>query len=403
LGLKGQPLWECGTLCYSPVTISEGIARGYPSRCRIDPVPLLSIFDSRTSRVIFTALLFALGLGFLYVARHTLILFLFAIFFAYLINPAVTRLEKLVRGRGRAIALIYLLLILALTLAVFFVGPRITRQAARLGEALPGLMEKVGSGQIAVDIGQQRGWSGSTQLRIREILRDHRDELSSLAQHIGVRVAETAKEIWVLFLVPILAIFFLRDAASFNAVVVSLVQSRTQREFLQDVLRDLNQMLAQFIRAQLTLAGLSLLAYTSCLGIMRVPYAMVLGTAGGVLEFVPIVGPLVAGAAMVAVAVLAGYPYWPLLLLFLIVWRLVQDYVIAPRVMGGSVQLHPLGALFGVLAGGEMAGVLGVYLSIPVMASLRIVWRRWRIYAEKRKFGPLNEYSFPHELGRGRS
>jgi predicted PurR-regulated permease PerM len=169
------------------------------------------------------------------------------------------------------------------------------------------------------------------------------------------------------------------------------------------VLRDLNQMLAQFIRAQLTLAGLSLLAYTSALGILRVPYAMVLGTAGGVLEFVPIVGPLVAGVAMVGVAVLAGYSYWPWLLVFLVAWRLAQDYVIAPRVMGDSVQLHPLAALFGVLAGGEIAGVLGVYLSIPVMASLRIVWRRWRIFAEKRKFGPLNEYSLPHDLGHGRT
>jgi len=365
-------------------------------------VPLLSIVDSRTSRIIFTALLFALGLGFLYVARQTLILFLFAIFFAYLINPAVVRLQKPMRGRGRAITVIYILLLFGLALLVFFVGPRITRQATRLGEALPGLVERVGSGQIAVDIGQKRGWSGTTQNRIQEVLKSHADELSSVAQAVGVRVAESAKQVWVLFLVPVLAIFFLRDASSFNTVLVSLVQSRTQREFLQDVLRDLNQMLAQFIRAQLTLAGLSMLAYTSCLGLMRVPYAMVMGTAGGVLEFIPIVGPLVAGVAMVAVAVLAGYSYWPLLLFFLIVWRLVQDYVIAPRVMGGSVQLHPLAALFGVLAGGEIAGVLGVYLSIPVMASLRIVWRRWRIYAEKRKFGSLSEYPLPHELGRER-
>jgi predicted PurR-regulated permease PerM len=106
---------------------------------------------------------------------------------------------------------------------------------------------------------------------------------------------------------------------------------------------------------------------------------------------------------MMGVAVLAGYAHWAFLLLFLLVWRLIQDYVISPRVMGGSVELHPLAALFGVLAGGEIAGVLGVYLSIPVMAGLRIVWRRWRIYAEKRKFGPLNEYSFPQELGQGRS
>ena len=66
--------------------------------------------DSRTARAIVTALLFALGLGFLYVARSTLIAFLFAIFFAYLVSPLVNYLEKLLKGRGRAIAVLYLLL-----------------------------------------------------------------------------------------------------------------------------------------------------------------------------------------------------------------------------------------------------------------------------------------------------
>ena len=74
----------------------------------------MTILDSRTSRVLFTALLFAVGMGFLYAARHTLILFLFAIFFAYLINPAVERLEKLVRRRVWAITIIYLLLLIGL-------------------------------------------------------------------------------------------------------------------------------------------------------------------------------------------------------------------------------------------------------------------------------------------------
>ena len=77
---------------------------------------------------------------------------------------------------------------------------------------------------------------------------------------------------------------------------------------------------------------------------------------------------------------------------------MIQDYVISPRVMGQSMELHPLAAIFGVLAGGEIAGVLGIYLSIPIMASLRIVWRRWRLYAEKKRFGPLNEYSFGAEI-----
>ena len=87
-----------------------------------------------------------------------------------------------------------------------------------------------------------------------------------------------------------------------------------------------------------------------------------------------------------------GFPHWLALIVFLGVWRLIQDYVTSPRIMGHSMELHPLAAIFGVMAGGEVAGILGIFLSIPVMASLRIVFRRWRLYAEKRKFGPLNEY-----------
>lgn len=370
----------------------------------------MTILDSRTSRVLLTALLFALGLGFLYAARRTLIVFLFAIFFAYLINPAVARLEKLVHSRVWAIAIIYLLLVVGLAILGLLVGPRIARQSSRLGQSLPGLVDKASMGQLsgqidqlAEKIGNQHGWSDVTQKRIRDFLISRRAELAELAQRIGIRAAEAAQQVWVLFLVPILAIFFLRDGGNFHEVLLALVPSRTQREFLQDVFQDLNQMLAQFIRAQLTLAAFSLLAYVAFLGLMRVPYALMLGTAGGALEFVPLAGPLLAGTAMMIVAVLAGYQHWAFLLLFLLVWRLIQDYVISPRVMGVSVELHPLAALFGILAGGEIAGILGVYLSIPVMASLRIVWRRWRIYAEKRKFGPLNEYSFPQELGKGRS
>ena len=144
----------------------------------------------------------------------------------------------------------------------------------------------------------------------------------------------------------------------------------------------------------LTLAALSWVAYSSFLGMMQVPYALMLGTLGGILEFIPVVGPLVATLLITGVALLTGFRHWVIVLMFLIAWRLLQDYIVSPRIMGKTMELHPLAAIFGVLAGGEIAGVLGVYLSIPVMASLRIVWRRWRMYAEKKRFGPLNEYSY---------
>jgi predicted PurR-regulated permease PerM len=358
----------------------------------------LALMDIRAARVLLTALLFALGLGFLYVARHTLIAFLFAILFAYLVDPAVSRLERWTRSRSMAIAVIYLFLILLVSLFFFFVGPRIGRQAQRLTEALPSLLDQVSSGNIAVTIGHEHGWSDFTIRQVEAFLANHRDDLLSIAQDLGIRLAEVAKESWLLVLIPILAIFFLKDGRTFGEAALSSIHSQPQREFMAGVREDLNEMLAQFIRAQLTLAFFSFVGYSSFMGIAKVPYALMLGTSGGLMEFIPLVGPLVAALVIFLVALLTGYSHLLILVIFLGAWRVVQDYVIAPRIMGKSMELHPLAALFGILAGGEIAGVLGVYLSIPVMASLRILVRRWRLYAEKRRFGPLNEYALGTEI-----
>ena len=358
----------------------------------------MSLIDSRTTRVLFTFLVFALGFAFLYVARKTLIAFLFAVFFAYLVDPGVSRVEKFSKSRAAAITVIYLLIVLALGTLFFFIGPRIGHETQRLTDSMPSLVERINSGQIVQDIGIEHGLTPTTRDQLSAFLKGHSGDLLKLAQRAGIRIAEAAQESWILVIIPILAAFFLKDGRAFSQVALSFVHTKPQREFLQGVITDMNMMLAQFIRAQLTLAALSWVAYASFLGlIMHVPYALMLGTAGGILEFVPVVGPLLASVLIIGVALLTGYPHWLIVGIFLLFWRLIQDYVVSPRVMGRTMELHPLAAIFGVLAGAEIAGVLGVYLSIPVMASLRIVWRRWRMYAEKKRFGPLNEYSFLSE------
>ena len=352
----------------------------------------MALIDTRTARVLFTALLFLAGLALIYLTRHTLILFLFAVFFAYLVEPLVSHMVRWVRTRTRAIGMIYLGLAIVLTVFFSFIGPRIGREGQRLTENLPALLLNIKSGQIALQIGSQRGWSAHTQQQVKDYLAGHSGELADLASHAGIRIATLAQNVWWLILIPILAVFFLRDGRTFTDVLLAMINSHPQRDFVEGVINDLNDMLAHFIRAQLTLAALALLVYVVFLGIFRVPYALVLGTAGGILEFIPVVGPFVAAVIILGVALLLSYPHLFLLALFLGVWRLVQDYVTLPRIMGERMQLHPLAAIFGVLAGGEMAGVIGVFLSIPIMASLRIVWQRWRIYAEKKKFGPLEGY-----------
>jgi predicted PurR-regulated permease PerM len=358
----------------------------------------LLLTDSRTARVIITVLLFAVGLGFLYAIRQTLIAFLFAIFFAYLVSPMVNNLDKVLRGRGRAIAVIYVLLFALVVVFFVLVGPKVTREGARLGQALPALISQLSSGQLATQLGEEHGWNVKSTELVQSFLANHSEEIAQWAQRAGLRIADVAKQAWLFLIVPVLSIFFLRDGRVFSDFLLTTVQSRPQREFLEGVLNDLNQMLAHFIRAQLTLAALTLVMYSVFLGVMRAPYALVLGTLGGVLEFIPVVGPLVGAVVIVSVSLLLGYQHWLVLIIFLGIWRLTQDYISSPRIMGRSMELHPLAAIFGVMAGGEVAGILGIYLSIPVMASLRIVFRRWRLYAEKRKFGPLSEYRLGSEI-----
>ena len=354
----------------------------------------MAFIDTRTARVLLTVLVFAVALGFVYFARHTLVAFLFAVFFAYLIDPLVSAVQGRLRGRGRAIAAIYALLVVVIVIFFFFVGPKIVHESQRLVESLPGLVQKVSTGQIAAQIGAERGWSYETQQKLERFLAAHRNDVTRYATRAGSRIASVVQNVWWLLLIPILAIFFLKDGRVFSDNVLSLINTRPQREFAQGVLSDLNEMLAHFIRAQLTLAALSLVVYASVLALLRVPYAAVLGTLGGMLEFIPVVGPLIAALLIISISFLYSYPHLLVVAAFLAAWRVIQDYAVSPRIMGKRMELHPLAAIFGVLAGGELAGVIGVYLSIPIMASLRIVWRRWRIYAEKRKFGPINEYAF---------
>src|SRR5205814_2581233 len=141
---------------------------------------------------------------------------------------------------------------------------------------------------------------------VQSFLIRHQDDITQFAQHLGLRLADVAKQALLFFIVPLLSIFFLKDGRMFSEFLLSAVQSRPQREFLENVLNDLNQMLAHFIRAQLTLAALSLVVYSSFLGIMGVQYALVLGTIGGLLEFIPVIGPLVAAVTILGVVLLTS-------------------------------------------------------------------------------------------------
>lgn len=339
----------------------------------------MNLLDKHTLRILFTALATAALLAFVWLARKPLLAFLFAMLFAYLLDPLITLLQRWTRmSRGLAIAVVYVAMLAGLLTVGLAAGPRVLEEGRHLSEAAPELYNRVASGSIALQVGRARGWSQHTQERLQQFIVGHRDDVLSAISGQSRKATEIAGNALWLVLIPILAIFFLKDKSNFARSIEGLLDNPRSRRILSDIMNDLDEMLSHFVRAQLYVAAISGVVYVVGLSLMRVPYALALGTLGGLMEFIPFVGPLVAGVLILAVSFGLNYGHLALVLLFLAVWRVLQDYVVSPRVLGGRVEVHPLAAIFGVLAGGEIAGVAGIYFAVPVMAAARILWVHWR-------------------------
>jgi predicted PurR-regulated permease PerM len=146
---------------------------------------------------------------------------------------------------------------------------------------------------------------------------------------------------------------------------------------VDDVLADIHLLLARYMRALVLLSLATFIAYTVGFSIMGEPYSVLLAALAGLLEFIPMIGPLVAGVVIVVVAAVSGAPVVAILI-FVLAYRLVQDYVLSPLLMKQGVELHPLLVLFGVFAGAELAGIAGAFLSVPVLALARVIYERIR-------------------------
>ncbi len=352
-----------------------------PTRKPVPGAPgslLDNFWDPKTARVLCTILIFAAAVLLLRAARETLTLFLFAILFAYFLAPLVNRLQVRFHGRGRAVAAVYVALVLVLTVLGLVFGPKMATEAKQLVTTLPTLADRIGTGEIVTEFGKTHHWNAERVQQVQAFLMSHRSQIVGYADSLGERIAKPIQHIWWLIIIPILSLFFLLEGEAMARVAVELGRSRAERNIFHGLLYDINVMLGSYIRAQITLAALTLVSYTLVLSIMRVPYALFLGPAAGFLEFIPVVGPAIGALAVLILAVLAGYDHGLWLVLYLGCWRLIQDYVNAPRIMGKSLEINPLTQIFAVLAGGEIGGMVGALISVPVVAMLRIMWRRIR-------------------------
>jgi predicted PurR-regulated permease PerM len=200
--------------------------------------------------------------------------------------------------------------------------------------------------------------------------------MSNVAE-AGLKVLSAASELIFVVIVPVLAFFFLKDGRLMREHILDLVDAGPRRALLDSLMADIHLLLAHYMRALVLLSAAAFTAYGIFFSIMGVPYGVLLAVVGSLLEFIPMLGPVTAGILIVTVAAISGSH--PLaVVIFLLSYRVCQDYILSPHLMGQGVELHPLLVLFGVFAGGELAGIPGTFLSVPVLALARILYLRIR-------------------------
>lgn len=332
--------------------------------------------DDRTGNVLTTVTIFLLSAAILYSARRSLFILLLSLLFAYSLEPAVALVERHSRlgrkNRAWAIAQVYLIGTLLVGGFGYGLGPRIVAQMKNLNTAMPVILESISSGKAPADLVRKQGFSATQRRRIDALLSRHRDFIARVFESGAAAIgAAAARAIW-LCAVPVLAVFFLLNGRRMADKLVGTVEPAGERTLNQRILHRIDAMLAKYVRAQLALSGLSFAFYSLSMLVLGFPYAIALSLLGAALEFIPTVGWLSSAVVILIVGILT-HSHWIWMAVLLVVWRIVQDYVNSPRIMGNSLELQPLTVMVALMIGGEVGGIAGLYLSVPIVAALRIV------------------------------
>lgn len=338
-------------------------------------------------RVIFIILIVAIVLWVIVKLTGVILLLVLSIFFAYFVSPLVEFLRRPIRIAGRersmprafAIALSYVIIVGVIVIGIYLIAPR-------LGNQFPEFTEQARGYWVAV---------GAKTQGMVEYFRSHRmpgplldainGAIPSVIEKVSLTVSAVLTSIagWVIYipwlvLIPILSFFFLKDAEAFRRSALQMLPKGRWRWRGDEFFQDINSTLAAYIRAQLT--ACLFIGVVCALGftLLGLPSGLVLGLIAGICEFVPLVGPLlVAIIAALAALLHAGTFSAFLVLLFLAVLRVAQDYFVYPRLIGQGIHLHPLAVIIAILSGAELAGVAGIFLAIPVVAILTVSYRHW--------------------------
>jgi len=335
-------------------------------------------------------------LALLWVLKGALTPLAVAFVVAYLLDPIIDRFEA-----GRVPRSLAIFLLLGLTGAVvaggvLIVVPRLQKEVVALGERMPGYLDHL-STVVIPDLERRIGIDLPHTLD--EVVAGLRagevslplDSTGTLLAGALASVTGTLSALVGLFVIPILAYYLLVE---FDALIARLgrwVPPR-HRDYVFEKARTVDRLISSFLRGQLLVAATLGVLYAIGFGVIGIDLAIGVGLLAGALALVPYLGNVVAVALASALCILEFGIDWHLLAVlgWYAVCQNLEGFVLTPRIVGGSVGLHPALVIVALLIGGDLFGFLGLLIAVPAAAVAKVfveelleLYRGSRLFAEE--------------------
>ncbi|MFC1474609.1 AI-2E family transporter [bacterium] len=294
---------------------------------------------------------------------------------AYILNPAVEAMGRRRIPRGIAILIMFLVFIGVIALGLGLIIPPVIREFNALVENLPRYFETVKGLWDGVI-----GMAKETQLPIEleKLPEQLAADLQSFVKNAGISISSGLagffSGIAALVIIPIITFYFLQDGAKMKEHFLSLVPS-PYRDETKEIIAKINKALGGFVRGQLKLClAMGVLTWLSLALVAKLEYAVVFGAIAGVTEFIPYLGPILALIGPLIFATTLGWGKVVTVLVLFVVIQFLEGNVLAPRIIGKDVDMHPATILLVLMAGGQVGGIAGMIAAIPAAVIIKVLF-----------------------------
>jgi predicted PurR-regulated permease PerM len=309
--------------------------------------------------------------------------FFIAALITYLLHPLVEKIHEMGLNRGLAVVIIYTLFFGGVGLAIYKGVPAFISQIRELAENLPEVANQYRDMLESIQH-QTSHWPMGLHERIEDGIVGFEQKLEAILSNALNGMVNIVNSLFVIAIIPFIAFYMLKDINTIKKSAWYLTPQKWRKQGIL-FLRDVNESLGSYIRGQLLVCVVIGTISSVLFWIIKINYPLLLGIIIGVTNVIPYFGPIIGAIPAVIIAATVSVKMVIFVVIIIFVLQFLEGNILSPLIVGKSLHMHPLMIMLALLAGGEVGGVIGLILAVPILAIIKVAILHARNHFMKKK------------------